>query len=151
MLIQVEEISSHVYLADFGLARILTESGIVSTQTCKSAGTPGFQSKEVLKAECITAASDVYSMGCVLIELFAGRRVWSNLIPCQIMCKVVVDSGSPPTDNIQPQEIQDLCTRCVSSDPSLRPSAGMMLHSLICIASPQVIEKLLVHAYNFKY
>ena len=38
----------HVYLADFGLAKVLTESGNTTSATLMG-GTPGFQAPEQLK------------------------------------------------------------------------------------------------------
>ena len=65
----------HAYVADFGLVKMLTSTGSVGTKSGQS-GTPGFQSPEQPKAGKIDVLSDVYSFGCVLIELFGEKQVW---------------------------------------------------------------------------
>ena len=43
----------HMYLADFGLAKVLTESGNTTSSTLMG-GTPGFQAPEQLKGETLS-------------------------------------------------------------------------------------------------
>lgn len=62
-----------VKLLDFGLARP-TEQGAPGgiTKTGELLGTPRYMSPEQLKAEPLTPASDIYSLGIVLLEMLLG-------------------------------------------------------------------------------
>ncbi|MSZ77090.1 MAG: protein kinase, partial [Actinobacteria bacterium] len=59
-------------ITDFGIARAATEAGL--TQTGQVMGTPQYLSPEQARGTTATAASDVYSLGCVAFECLAGRR-----------------------------------------------------------------------------
>ena len=65
-------------LLDFGLAKILNAD--VSSRTAEVTGmdarllTPEYASPEQVRAERITTASDIYSLGVILYEVLTGRR-----------------------------------------------------------------------------
>ena len=61
----------HAKLTDFGLLRA-EESTM--TMTGEIAGTPAYISPEELKGEKPTFASDIFSLGTVLYELFTGKH-----------------------------------------------------------------------------
>ena len=94
----------HAYLADFGLAKLITTSTSSVGSKSGQSGTPGFQSPELLKAERVDVLADVYSFGCVLIELFGEKQVW---------CKVGVELQPPKHDHL-PEKIQSICASCIA-------------------------------------
>ena len=68
----MENHSLHVFLADFGLGKIMGTTTAIGTATM-AAGTLGFQSPEQLKGEGIGINSDVYAFGGVLTEFFGSE------------------------------------------------------------------------------
>ena len=69
-----------VKILDFGLARVWSggrhQPELTSEDTTAPdgfLGTPGFMSPEQLRQQGIDHRSDIWAMGCVLFELFAGR------------------------------------------------------------------------------
>ena len=109
--VQVEDGSLHVFVADFGLGKVLRESRSLGTAT-KVAGTPGFQAPEKLCGEKLTTSVDVYSFGGVLTELFGGRPLYTSMDAHTIMCRVVVQKIMPEYSHL-PESIQKIVSRCL--------------------------------------
>ena len=99
-----------MYLADFGLSRVMTSTRAMGTRTLQ-AGTPGFQAPEQLKAERVDEGADEYAFGVTVIELFGERPVWDGFNHYQILCKVAVEGIVPSYD--LPPSIQHVCAMCV--------------------------------------
>lgn len=71
--------AGEVKLLDFGIAKLLDESGSgEETSTASVALTPRYASPEQVMGRPVTVQSDVYSLGVVLFELLCGRSPYSN-------------------------------------------------------------------------
>lgn len=66
---------SNPYVADFGIAKLLTDSTMGLSQTGMMIGTPFYMSLEQARGEKdIDGRSDIYSLGAILFELLTGTR-----------------------------------------------------------------------------
>ena len=83
----------HVFLADFGLSKIMSDCDLVGSTTMR-AGTPGFQAPEQLQGKSISSKCDVYAFGGVLTELFGEVSLWPKTPAHQIMFNVAVKGVS---------------------------------------------------------
>ncbi|GKT40020.1 MAP kinase kinase kinase wis4 [Colletotrichum spaethianum] len=137
---------------DFGAAKVIARQGktlvqdLASTKPNKSmTGTPMYMSPEVIKGENPGRAGsvDIWSLGCVILEMATGRRPWANLDnEWAIMYNIA--QGNPPqmpsTDQLSPQGI-DFLKRCFTRDPKQRASAVELLqHEWIMTIRSQVVE-----------
>jgi serine/threonine protein kinase len=61
----------HLLLTDFGIAKLQGMLGLTKSGT--TIGTPEYMSPEQAEGKDIDQRTDVYSLGCVLFELLAGR------------------------------------------------------------------------------
>ena len=105
---QVEKNTYHVYLADFGLSKIISTLG--AGRTTMRAGTPAFQPPEQIKGELCGVGSDVYALGCIITEVFGGRAVWDNMGAHTIILKVA--GGDFPDIHHLPVNISKIVKMC---------------------------------------
>lgn len=94
-------------------------------------GTPMYMSPEVIKGENPgrAGAVDVWSLGCVILEMASGRRPWASLDnEWAIMYNIA--QGNPPqlptSDQLSEQGL-DFLKRCFVRDPKRRASAAELL------------------------
>ena len=84
--------SGGAFITDFGIARILGESG--STITTEGVvGTPSYMSPEQARGEELDGRSDVYALGVMLFEMVTGRRPFESDTPYSI---AVMHVTTPP-------------------------------------------------------
>lgn len=69
--ILIERRTSRVKITDFGLARTVDDTGL--TRSGFIAGTPEYLSPEQAAGESVDARSDLFSLGCLLYAMCAGR------------------------------------------------------------------------------
>lgn len=96
-------------------------------------GTPMYMSPETIKGsnEGPPGAVDVWSLGCVILEMATGKRPWVTLDnEWAIMYKIA--SGQPPTlptgDQLSEDGIEFL-QRCFERDPKRRATAAELLQT----------------------
>lgn len=95
-------------------------------------GTPMYMSPEVIRGETtqsFSGAADIWSLGCVLLEMATGRRPWSTLDnEWAIMYNIA--NGNPPqmptSDQLSPTGM-DFLKRCFDRDPRRRSTAAELL------------------------
>ena len=134
---------------DFGAAKVIARQGktLVAAEAGKAnksmTGTPMYMSPEVIKGENPgrAGAVDVWSLGCVILEMATGRRPWASLDnEWAIMYNIA--QGNPPqlpsSDQLSPEGI-DFLRKCFIRDPKKRASAAELLqHEWIIAIKSQV-------------
>ena len=106
-------------------------------------GTPMYMSPEVIRGDNPGKAGsvDIWSLGCVILEMATGRRPWASLDnEWAIMYNIA--QGNPPqlpsADQLSPQGV-DFLEKCFTRDPKLRATASELLqHEWIKIIKSQV-------------
>ncbi|MGW0826642.1 serine/threonine-protein kinase [Streptomyces sp. NPDC002845] len=112
---------------DFGIARALdtaTAGGL--TQTGAVIGSPGFMSPEQIRGEKVTQASDVFSLGSVLVYAATGRLPFgtSEIGLHALMFRIAQDE--PDLDEL-PEELLDLIRDCLAKAPGDRPGVAELV------------------------
>ena len=127
------DFSDHTYLADFGLARVISTSTLAFHT---GHGTPPYAPPEQNRLKEITPRSDVFSFGILLFEIFTGQLPWNGkkqLGMEQLHSKQELPDPREVNVNLPPRMV-DVLRRVTSADPSLRPrSAGEVMRAIYYI------------------
>ena len=76
----------HVKLADFGVATRVKEGASKSTSVV---GTPYWMAPEVIEMAGVSAACDVWSVGCTVVELLTEHPPYFDLQPMAALFRIV--------------------------------------------------------------
>ena len=136
-------------ILDFGLARISDDNPNL-TATGMLAGTPNFMSPEQTKGLELDGRSDLFSLGCVLYRLLAGRLPFgSPTVLCDAQLHSIAQPG--PTSRARQrninQDLSDLTMCLLEKQPINRPQSCEQLIELLTTPRdqwPMVVPVLLV-------
>ena len=110
-----------VKVLDFGLAALTDRAKI--TMSGQALGTPWYMSPEQATASSVTAASDIYSLGCVLYELATSRPPFPGNRPFNVMLQHVNAEVPPlvlrPEVELSPEMIAFIL-KCLQKNPADR-------------------------------
>lgn len=116
-----------VKILDFGLARshVVPAGGDATTSLLsvpgRILGTYGYMSPEQLRGETADPRSDIFSFGCLLYELIAGRRPFAGDSAPELIAAVLKDDPLPMPSNLSaPEAVEDLIVRCLAKRPDER-------------------------------
>lgn len=131
-----------VKLADFGVATKLTEADV---NTHSVVGTPYWMAPEVIEMSGVCAASDIWSVGCTVIELLTCVPPYYDLQPMPALFRIVQDEHPPIPDGLSP-DITDFLQQCFKKDARQRPDAKTLLLHPWIQNSRRVLQSSLRHS-----
>ena len=113
-----------VKLLDFGLA-VSRDAG----NRQQRAGTLAYMAPELLRGEPMSAASDLYALGVLAFELFAGRHPFAEAVDVTRLIQQILHQAPPC--QLLPDAIGPLIRQLLDKDPAQRPdSAEAILRDL---------------------
>jgi len=86
-----------VKLADFGVS-----SRVAGEGDTEVVGSPYWMAPEVIEQAGASTASDVWSVGCVVVELMEGRPPYGDLVPMQALWRIVQNESMRVPDGASP-------------------------------------------------
>ncbi len=121
----------HALLADFGIARAVTDAGTDQrlTQTGTAVGTPLYMSPEQAVGDPAGPTSDLYSLGCVLYEMLAGTPPFTGPNARAIMARHAMEqvpSVQVVRDTV-PDEVEDAIMAALAKVPADRPQTAQQM------------------------
>ncbi|KAH6799880.1 ACT-like protein tyrosine kinase family protein [Perilla frutescens var. hirtella] len=125
-----------VKIADFGVARVLVHSGVMTAET----GTYRWMAPEVIEHKPYNHKADVFSFGIMLWELLTGKVPYAHLTPLQAAVGVVQKGLRPTIPRHTHPSVVELLERCWQQEPSLRPEFSEITEILQVIGK-KIIEE----------
>ncbi|HEV2047213.1 MAG TPA: serine/threonine-protein kinase [Chthoniobacterales bacterium] len=136
-------------VADFGIARSLTDSVSMMTMNRHTSGTLVYMSPQQLDGGRGTPLDDVYSFGATFYELLTGKPpFYSGNIDRQIHEQV-----PPPMKNRREEldivdgepidpEWEEVVAACLQKDPALRPQSALEIIEFLAAPTPKTSRKM---------
>jgi len=112
-----------VFITDFGLAAVTGELREAQARE----GTPAYMAPEQLAGSEVTARSDIYALGLVLYEMFAGKRPFEAGTLAEM---IRLQQQSTPASltavakDVDPA-VERVIQRCLAADPRKRPATAL--------------------------
>lgn len=134
--------SGDVKLADFGCSKRTKEPK--AKPSAKNiagisgiAGSPLWMAPEMLRKERVDFASDIWSLGCTIIEMGTGKLPWAGEIsnPVSAVLRIACSNDKPNFPTNFSEEGLDFLGKCLERDPRKRWKAEELLNH------PFILEK----------
>ncbi|MFN2565917.1 MAG: protein kinase [Gemmatimonadaceae bacterium] len=134
--------AGHAVVADFGIAHAVSAAADERlTQTGLAIGTAAYMSPEQAAGEReIDGRSDVYSLGCVLYEMLAGRPPFSGETPQAVALRRLHADPAPLAEVAPevPASVADVVERALARDPNERFASASELAAALDAAARAV-------------
>lgn len=96
-----------VKLADFGVSSKVppaggTMGGVGGGDDNEVVGSPYWMAPEVIEQSGASTASDIWSVGCVVVELLEGKPPYGDLAPMQALWRIVQDESMKVPEGASP-------------------------------------------------
>ena len=107
----------HAYLADFGLAHVVSDSTL--TTTGDLLGTLRYMAPEQMARGQADARSDIFSLGATLFEVLCGRPLRPETDRQLLISRALDSTASSPAriDRGCPADLDKVIAKCISTDP----------------------------------
>jgi serine/threonine-protein kinase len=110
------------YITDFGLAK--DSQGSVLTLPGQALGSMDYMAPEQIRGEQVTAATDIYALGCVVYECMCGRPPFADRQGMRVLWAHLQDEP-PDLRTLRPEITPAFAAavdKALAKDPAARPS-----------------------------
>jgi serine/threonine protein kinase/Flp pilus assembly protein TadD len=121
---------NQVKVLDFGLAKVMVDSGVLGADTASMLSIPGmlvgtlpYMSPEQVRCEELDCRSDIFSFGTVVYELMSGRRPFEAKSSAGLISAILTSEPAPISRSSLTHSgaaEEDLIRKCLEKDPARR-------------------------------
>ncbi|KAI9032338.1 kinase-like domain-containing protein [Hyaloraphidium curvatum] len=119
-------------ITDFGISK-KSEMAYKWNSRMSVQGSVYWMAPEVIRGKGYSAKVDIWSLGCLALEMFTGQHPWSQF---QDQTAALYRLGQPNPRPMIPTylsaEAQDFLDKCFTFDPEARPTAAELLEHKFC-------------------
>ena len=129
-------------LSDFGSALSLKHS--LPEKDKILCGTPLWVAPEVVKENTVGYHSDVWGLGCTVLEMATGKRPWSEKEfdnPIAVLYHIGNATEPPQLPSSASPELHSFMQDCLQLDPSVRPTCKILRRHLFLKKSASSVCK----------
>ena len=110
----------NAYITDFGLVK--DHRGTALTRPGQALGSMDYMAPEQIRGEDVTAATDIYALGCVMFECIEGRPPFADHAGMQVLWAHLREEPADPTRADIPLEFTQALKVALRKQPSERPT-----------------------------
>ncbi|KZF22538.1 Pkinase-domain-containing protein [Xylona heveae TC161] len=124
-----------IKISDFGISKKVEASSLLSQNGQGHAHRPSLQGSvfwmapEVVKQTSYTRKADIWSLGCLIVEMFTGTHPFPDCSQLQAIFKIGGGTASPTLPEEASDEGKEFLSRTFELDFEKRPSAEELLVS----------------------
>lgn len=116
--------SGTIKIGDFGIARIASDPAL--TRTGEMFGSAPYVAPEQIRGDAVDARADLYALGCVMFEMFAGRPPFEGHDAMSLTYHHVHTDPTRIETLVPgiPDELASIVHRLLAKDPTERPGSA---------------------------
>ncbi|KAG0082876.1 hypothetical protein BGZ93_002159 [Podila epicladia] len=115
-------------ISNFGMSKKNAQSqGGYDENIGSLQGSIFWMAPEMVTSKAYGAKVDIWSFGCLILEMFTGQQSWKGYAPQQALFTIGSNNAHPPIPDMISEEGQRFLDRCFISDANQRPTATELL------------------------
>ncbi|KAF9514518.1 hypothetical protein BS47DRAFT_1343100 [Hydnum rufescens UP504] len=126
-----------IKISDFGISKKVEDNLLSSARVHRPSlqGSVFWMAPEVVKQTSYTSKADIWSLGCLVVEMLTGEHPWAKFTQMQAIFKIGSSAKPETPPDISP-EAEDFLNKAFELDHTARPSAQELLkHAWLTKAS----------------
>lgn len=127
-----------IKISDFGISKKV-EDNLLTNHRPSLTGSVFWMAPEVVQQKEYTNKADIWSLGCLVVEMFTGEHPYPTLDQMQAMYQIGIRSSAPTIPEDISPDAQDFLRGCFNVDHHERPAASKLLqHPFLTTPAPPI-------------